>query len=344
VTLAEGVLALMWLGVTAYALLAGADFGAGFWDLVAGDARRGAAQRALIEHTIGPVWEANHVWLIFALVVLWTGFPPVFAAVASTLYLPLTAAAFGVILRGSGFAFRKAVDELELRRLFGATFALSSLITPFFLGTVAGAVASGRVPIGNAAGYPIRSWLNPTSVLAGTFAVALCAYLAAVYLIADARREGQERLVEQFRVRALASGAVAGLLAVAGIVVLAADAPALFRGLTGRALPLVVVSAVGGVATMWLVWRRRAVAARVAAAVAVVGVLWGWGAAQYPYLLEGSLTIAEAAAPPATLRAMLVSLLVGAIVFMPGLVWLLVLFQQQSQARGVAARQQSQTR
>src|SRR5206468_2154452 len=161
------------------ALLGGADFGGGLWDLVAGGPERGARTRALIERSIGPVWEANHVWLIFFLVVTWTAFPRVFAAAASTLYIPLTAAAFGIILRGSGFAFRKTVREVSLKRLFGGAFALSSVITPFFIGAAAGAVASGRVPLGNAAGNLITSWLNPTSVLAGVLATGMCAYLAA---------------------------------------------------------------------------------------------------------------------------------------------------------------------
>src|ERR671939_480002 len=150
--LAEVVLGVAFLAIIAYALFGGADFGAGIWDLLAGGAVTGRPRRTLIEHSIGPVWEANHVWLIFVLVVLWTGFPPAFAAVASTLYLPLTAAALGMIARGSAFAFRKTVTRLGLQRLFGAAFAFSSVVTPFFLGTVAGAVASGRVPLGIAKG------------------------------------------------------------------------------------------------------------------------------------------------------------------------------------------------
>ncbi len=205
-TAAEALLALMWAGVTAYALFGGADFGAGFWDLLAGGPRRGSAQRQLIEHAIGPVWEANHVWLIFVLVMLWTGFPEAFAAIASSLYVPLTLVAVGVILRGAGFAFRKAVTGVALERLFGATFAASSVITPFFLGTVAGAVASGRVPAGIAEAHPVRSFVNPTSVLGGVLAVVACAYLAAVYLTADARRADDGALVEAFRLRALVSG------------------------------------------------------------------------------------------------------------------------------------------
>ncbi len=327
-TIAELALVMMWIGLNAYALFGGADFGGGFWDLVAGGAARGAPQRKLIENSIGPVWEANHVWLIFCLVVLWTGFPKVFSAVTSSLYVPLTLAAFGIILRGSAFAFRKSVEEMELKRIFGATFAFSSVLTPFFLGTVAGAVASGRVPVGNAQAHPVSSWINPTSVLGGTLAVGICAYLAAVYLTADARRTGSEEMADGFRTRALWTGVVVGLVALAGIGVLSSDAERLFDGLTGRALPLIVASGIGGLASIVLVWRRRYVEARIAAAVAVSAILWGWAVGQYPYMLEGAVTIEEAAAPDATLKAMIVSLSIGAVLLIPSLAWMYFLFQR----------------
>ena len=310
-------------------LFGGADFGGGVWDLLAGRTVGGRPQRNLIEHSIGPVWEANHVWLIFALVMLWTGFPTAFAAIMSTLYIPLTAVAFGVILRGAAFAFRKAVPELWLKRLFGACFAASSVITPFFLGTVAGAVATGRVPPGTARGDPIRSWVNPTSLLGGVLAVGVCAYLAAVYLTADARRTGDRELTEWFRVRALAAGLVVGLVALGGIGVLRADAPRLFDGLTGRALPLVVASALFGGASLFLLHRRRLVAVRLSAALAVVAIIWGWAAGQYPYLLEPDLTIAQAASSPATMKAVLASLAVGSLLLVPSLALLFTLFQRE---------------
>jgi cytochrome d ubiquinol oxidase subunit II len=325
VTAANAVLALMWVGLTAYALFGGADFGAGFWDLIAGGAARGARPRALIEHTIAPVWEANHVWLIFVLVILWTGFPSPFAQVMSTLYVPLTLAAIGIILRGSGFAFRKAAVTIETKRAFGAAFALSSVMTPFFLGTVAGAVASGRVPAATAPGDPVASWWNPTSVLGGTLAEVTCAYLAAVYLTMEARRERDDELERAFRVRALVSGLATGAIALVGIAVLRADARRLFDGLAGRAAPVIVISGVAGVATLILVANRRYGWARLAAALAVTAVIWGWGVGQYPYLLEGTVTIARGAGAPATLRAMLVSLAIGAVLLVPSLVALLVL-------------------
>src|SRR5215471_17467032 len=169
---------ILFFGVTAYAVFAGADFGAGFWDLVAGDADRGARPRALIDHSIGPVWEANHVWLIFTLVVLWTAFSEAFASITLTLFVPLTLAALGIVLRGSSFAFRKAVFRTRDQRNFGAAFAVSSLLVPYFMGSVAGAIASERVPAGGEAGEPVTSWINPTSILGGVLAVAMCAFLS----------------------------------------------------------------------------------------------------------------------------------------------------------------------
>ncbi|MGW5201354.1 cytochrome d ubiquinol oxidase subunit II [Streptomyces spiralis] len=331
--LADAALAVMWVGLTCYALFGGADFGAGVWDLVAGGAEQGRARRRLIEHSIGPVWEANHVWLIFVVVMLWSAFSSVFAAVMSTLYIPLTLAALGIIARGAAFAFRKASTELWQQRLFGACFALSSLLTPFFLGTVAGGVASGRVPPGLAAGDVVTSWLNPTSLLGGVLAVVTCAHLAAVYLCADANRAGRPELASAFARDAVVTGSGAGAVALAGIAVLAADAPVLFHGLTHRALPLVVLSAVAGVAGIVLLVRRRYVAARAAAALAVAAILWAWGAAQYPAMLVGSTTVSQAAATSSVLWAVLVSLGVGAVVLVPSLWLLYATFQHEAPER-----------
>jgi cytochrome d ubiquinol oxidase subunit II len=334
--LANVTLAVMWVGLTCYALFAGADFGAGAWDLLAGGADRGANRRALIEHSIGPVWEANHVWLIFVLVLMWTCFPAVFAAVMSTLYVPLTLAALGIIARGASFAFRKVVERPWQRRLFGGLFASSSVLTPFFLGAVAGAVASGRVPMGLAEGDPLTSWTGPTSLLGGVLAVLACAYLAAVYLCADAVRGGRQELASEFRLRGLITGGVTGVVALAGIGVLAHDAPTLFAGLTGRALPLVVFSAVAGVVELGLLWSRWYVTARVVAALAVTAILWGWAIAQYPVLLEPDVTVATVAAQPSVLRPVLLVLLVGAVLLVPSLWWLYSLFQRTPPQRSDA--------
>lgn len=324
-TQADLVAGVLWLGVTIYAVLGGADFGAGLWDLLAGGAARGKAPRDLIDASIGPVWEANHTWLIFDLVILWSAFPLAFASLMSTLFVPLTLAAFGIILRGAGFAFRKYTRRLEARRLFGATFALSSVITPFFLGTALGAIAAGRVPVGNAAGDLLLSWLNPTSVLVGTLAVVAGAYVAAVFLVAAAHRRHDEILERYFRRRALGMGLVTGALSIAGLFVLRVDAPSLYAGLTGRGLVLIAASVVLGSTSLLLLARNRTRGIRVVAAAAVTAIVWGWGWAQFPAILPGSLTIAAAAAPPGTLSALIVISIAAALTIGPSLALLFIL-------------------
>jgi cytochrome d ubiquinol oxidase subunit II len=307
------VAVVLLVGATFYAVLGGADFGVGFWDLVGGDARA----RAFAGHAIGPVWEANHVWLVFCLVVLWTGFPSAFVAVMTTLFVPLVLAALGIVMRGAAYAFR----------LYAPIFGVSSVLTPFFMGTVVGAVASGRVP---AEGYgaPVSSWLNGTSLLVGVLFVASCAYLSAVFLIFDARREGDEELVAAFRRRALPAGAAAGVLALAGLPVLAHDARYVFDGLMGDGLPLVIVSALCGAGAMVLLARGAPRGTRALAAAAVVAIVWGWGVAQYPYLLPESLRLEDAAAPGGSLTALLVVFLAAAVIVVPAMVLLFTLHQR----------------
>src|SRR5215831_9447476 len=164
---ADAVAGVLLVGATMYAIFGGADFGAGVWSLLAGSGDRGRRPRALIDWAIGPVWEANHVWLIFTLVVLWTGFPTAFGSIFSTLFIPLSLAALGIVLRGAGFAFHETARRIERRVLAQRVFGLSSLLTPFFMGAVVGAIAGGRVPVGNAAGDPVTSWLNPLSLVIG---------------------------------------------------------------------------------------------------------------------------------------------------------------------------------
>lgn len=325
---ADAVAAVLWIGVTLYAVFGGADFGAGFWDLVAGGAKRGERPRALIDYAIGPVWEANHVWLIFALVVLWTAFSPAFSAVMSTLFIPLSVAALGIVLRGSAFAFRKVSRSLADRRLFGATFAISSVLTPFFMGTVVGAIASGRVPPGNAAGDPVTSWLNPLSMLVGALFVASGAYLAAVFLIADSRHAGDRHLERYFAARATVAAVAAGAIAIAGIFVLRADARYVFDGLTQEGLLLVLVSVACGAAALALLLRGGYRGTRPLAVGAVVAIVWGWGVAQYPYLLPKQLTVSAGAAPDPALVAVLVVFGVAAVLVLPALAFLYTLGQR----------------
>jgi cytochrome bd ubiquinol oxidase subunit II len=330
VSSADAVAAVLWTGVTAYAVFGGADFGAGFWSLVAGRGDRSRRARELIDWAIGPVWEANHVWLIFVLVVLWTGFSEAFASIFSTLFIPLSLAALGIVLRGSGFAFHKVVGGARERRLAEAAFAVSSVVTPFFMGTVVGAIASGRVPVGNAEGDALTSWLNPVSLLIGALFVATGAYLAAVFLVSDARRYGDPDLEGYFATRALAAAVGAGAVAAAGIFVLRADARYLYDGLTSEGLPLVLVSAACGLGALVLLWRRVRRGVRPLAVGAVVAVIWGWGAAQYPYLLPETLKVDAGAGADETLTAVLIVFAVAVVVVLPALGLLYTLGQRSA--------------
>jgi cytochrome d ubiquinol oxidase subunit II len=320
----DAVAVLLFIGVIAYALFGGADFGAGFWDLTAGGAERGRKLRDLIDHSLGPVWEANHTWLIFCLVMIWGGFPQAFAAITTTLYIPLGLVVLGIVLRGTGFAFRKSLVRTSEQRVAGAVFAASSVVTPFFRGAVAGGIASGRVPTGGY-GDALSSWTNPTSMLGGALAVSVCAYLAAVFLTGQSVRRGDAELERGFRLRALAAGVVSGLVALAGVFILHDDAPRLFHQLSRVGLPLLVISAVCGVAALLLLRSGRPPLVRTLAAAAVACVVAGWGVAQYPYLLGTHLTIDQAASPSATQWVLIAVSCVAAVLVAPSLLLLYTL-------------------
>jgi cytochrome d ubiquinol oxidase subunit II len=322
---------VLFAGVVAYAVFGGADFGAGFWDLTAGGADRGKAPRHLIDQTLAPVWEANHVWIIFCLVMLWTGFPGAFAAIMTTLYIPLGLAALGIVVRGSGFAFRKVLVRTEEQRVAGAVFAASSVITPFFLGTVAGGIASGRVPA-DGYGDPADSWINPTSLLAGALSVLFCAFLAAVFLAAEARQHGEHELELWFRRRARWASAVTGAIVLAGILILHGDSPRLYRELLGRGLPLVVAATAAGFAALFLLPTAAPRLLQVLAVAAVAAVIAGWGVAQYPYLLGTHLRIGQDAAPDSTLLALTIVAGAALVVVVPAF-GLLLYLQQRGQLR-----------
>jgi cytochrome bd ubiquinol oxidase subunit II len=321
--LPDVAMAFTLIGVTAYVVLGGADFGAGFWDLTAGGAERGAPVRAMIKRAMAPVWEANHVWLIFVLVMLWTAFPEAFGSITSTLSVPLFLAGLGIVLRGGAFALKGEAGTIGEARALGATFALSSVLVPFFLGAAAGAIAAGEVPVGNAAGDMWGSWTGTLPVFVGLLAVATGAHIAAVFLGADSQRAANPELVGRFRARALGSGAVAGALAIAGLAIAHSEAPRLYDGLTsGAGLACVIGSAVAGVVTLWLEWRERFEAARYTAAAAVAAIVAGWALAQEPYLLPPGLTVHEAAAPDATLAALVIAASLGMALLIPALAWL----------------------
>ena len=317
---------ILWTGATFYAIFGGADFGGGFWDLIAGDAEKGERPRATIQRSLTPVWEANHVWLIFILVVLWTAFPSVFSAIFTTLYVPLVLAVLGIVLRGSGFAFRASVEGLQERRAAGATFALSSVITPFFMGTVVGALAVGNVPAAGA-GDAFSSWLAPTPLFIGAMFVATSAYLAAVFLVGDSRRAGDREMERYFEKRALAAGVVAGIFAIVGLIALHSEGHYVYDRLVHEGLPLVIVSVVCGIGMLAVLLSGGRLLLRPLAAGAVIAVIWGWFVAQFPYLLPTTLKIDEAAAPDATLGAIFIVFGVACVVVLPALLVLYILAQ-----------------
>ncbi|HUB40766.1 MAG TPA: cytochrome d ubiquinol oxidase subunit II [Streptosporangiaceae bacterium] len=323
------VAAILFMVLSAYALFGGADFGGGIWDLLAGGAARGAAPRELIDESITPVWEANHVWLVFVLVLLWTAFPPAFAAIMTALFVPLSLSLLGIVLRGVGFAFRHTAERLRMQQLTGALFAAASLITPFFMGTVVGAVATGQVPV-HPGGNVLAAWTSPTAILTGFLFVAACAYVSAVFLVTESRQRGHQDLMRYFSLRATATGVLTGALAGGTFAELPASAPHLFAGLTGTALPLVAISIAAGIAVLVMLWLRwyHVLALRAMAAIAVATVVWGWGLAQYPYLFPTSLSLTAGSAPTGSLVAEFVMAGLALLLVAPGFV-LLYLLQQQ---------------
>ncbi len=277
------VAVILFVVIAAYALFGGADFGGGIWDLLAGGAARGAAPRELIDESITPVWEANHVWLIFILVLLWTAFPPAFAAIMTALFVPLSLSLLGIVLRGVGFAFRHTAQRLPMQRLTGAVFASASLITPFFMGTVVGAVATGRVPV-HPTGNILAAWTSTTAILTGFLFVAACAYISAVFLVPEALQRGHQDLERYFSLRATAAGVVTGALAGGTFAELSVSTPYVYHRLTGIALPLVAISIVAGIAVPGMLWLRwhHPLFLRATAAIAVATVVFGLGTGPVP--------------------------------------------------------------
>jgi cytochrome d ubiquinol oxidase subunit II len=319
---AELIAGILWLALTAYAVLAGADFGGGVWDLFA-SGPRARDQRVAVAEAMGPVWEANHVWLIFMITGLFTAFPVTFGVLALALYLPLTIATVGIVLRGASFAFRAhGADAVGPMSTWGVTFGVASVVTPFFLGTAAAAVASGSIhaPDGLLVSGFLDGWTTPLAVVIGLFALAICAYLAATYLMVE--NEHRPELLADFRRRAIAAAFVSGVLALTALAISFFGDRRLLQTLTGRGLPLFLLALLNGPLALWAVWRSRPRLARVAVIGQVVLVLWAWALGQGPYLVPPDLTIEATAAPDATLTAMLIVIIVGGAILIPSL-WLL---------------------
>ena len=333
---AEAVAIVLLVGAMMYAIFGGADFGAGLWQLRTPEGKLGERVTHRIDASLTPVWEANHVWLIFILVVTWTGFPEAFSAVMTTLYIPLSLAAVGIVLRGANFAFRHAISGTSLEWAT-RVFAVSSILTPFFMGTIVGAIASGEVPP-DGGGDPTASWTGVLPLLIGAMFVATGAYIAAVFLVRDARAAGEDDVEAHFRRCAIGVAVVAGALAVGGVFALRADARFVYDGLTGPGLPLVILSALAVAGALALLVRGagdrlEALALRPLAVGAVAMVVWGWGVAQHPYLLppEGGsegLTIDAAAAASASLVTILVVFGIAAVLILPAIGLLYVLSQR----------------
>jgi cytochrome d ubiquinol oxidase subunit II len=311
-----------------YALLGGADYGGGVWDLFA-FGKRAREQRMLIAEAIGPVWEANHVWLILVIVILFTAFPPAFAAIATALHIPITLLLIGIVLRGTSFTFRSYdVQRDHVQRRWSLMFSIASIITPVLLGVILGAIASGTIRVENgvlSTGF-FRSWLAPFPFAVGFFALALFAFLAAVYLTLETQ---VRELQEDFRVRALVAGVAVGLLALIVFLLAEKGAPTVRAGIsrTWWALGLHIFTAVFATGAFYALWTKKYRLARVCAASQVTLILLGWAFAQFPKLVEPDITITSAAAPPITLELLLIALVLGAVLLFPSYYYLFRIFK-----------------
>ncbi|HEY7341572.1 MAG TPA: cytochrome d ubiquinol oxidase subunit II [Ktedonobacterales bacterium] len=326
-TLAALAAALAWVALIAYAVLGGADFGGGIWDLLA----RGPTaerQRAVIARGMGPVWESNNVWLIFVLVVTWTAFPTVYAGISTALFIPITLAVIGIVLRGAAFSFRSNYGrEVGSGARWGYVFSIASTITPFLFGTMAGALASGDIRVST--GPPLQvqanpwtTWTTPFALTCGLFAVALCSVLAATYLTIDARKAGDAAVAETLRLRALIAGAVTAALGALAAVLAISEAPTLWHGLIGKALPFAIAAVVIGLATAAALLRHLEYLARVLVAAETACVFLAWGVAQWPYLIVPDVTVDNAASPASVLGPLLIVSLLGLVVLFPSLWYL----------------------
>lgn len=324
------IASVMIAALVLYALLGGADYGGGVWDLFA-FGRRAREQRTLIAKAISPVWEANHVWLILVIVLLFTAFPPAFAAIATALHIPITLLLIGIVLRGTAFTFRTYdLQRDDVQRRWSLVFSIASIITPVLLGTILGAIASGTIRVENGAvtsGF-LRSWLAPFPIAVGLFALTLFAFLAAAYLTVEAPKR---ELQEDFRARALVSGVAVGLLALTVFVLAKSDAPTVRAGISRSwwALGLHLLTGMFATAAFYALWTRRYKLARVCAAAQITLILLGWAFAQFPHVIEPDVTIASAAAPQITLELLLIALAAGAIVLFPSYYYLIRVFKAE---------------
>ena len=337
-------LSVLWLGLIAYAVLGGADFGAGIWDLFA-VGKQAQRQHELINHALGPVWEANHVWLIFLIVGLFTAFPSAFASLSIALFIPLSIALIGIVLRGSGFIFRTYAIETTgpTATWWSRVFSTASLVTPFFLGASAAAVASGKIeaPNGTVQTDLGSTWTTPFALTIGAIAISLCATLAAVYLTVEAHNSHDESLAETYRVRALIAGAVTAVLGALGLLLSPSEAPILWQGLLTRALAVVIATMLIGLATAAALFFRKYGLARLLIILETAFLLGSWGLSQYPYIIPPHVTIDNAANEPDVIKALLISIGIGMAILLPSLYYLFSVFKLPLPAPGVEKKDES---
>ena len=322
------------LALIFYAVTGGADSGGGMWDLLATGPRRDQ-QRNAIAKAIGPIWEANHVWLILVVVLLFTAFPRAFAVIMTALFIPVTLMLIGVIFRGSAFIFRKYDSRAKnVQSRWSTLFGAASFFTPFVQGVTLGALATGQIRLADGqitSGF-LAGWLTPFAFVVGLFALSLCAFLAATYMTIDTRE--QSHLQNDFRIRALASGIALAPIAFAALLISKTGAPEVFAGLTNWwAWPLIALTVGCVVAALVCLWWRKFVFARLAAIGAATLILAGWGLAQFPYLVVPDITIANSAAPSITLRLLLIALIAGTVILLPSLYFLFHIFKGEESPR-----------
>ena len=319
----------LWLSIIVYAALGGADFGGGIWYLFTFGERK-EDQKSLIAGAIGPVWEANNVWIIYLIVGLYVTFPTVSAVLATALFIPFSLALIGIVLRGASFAFESHISQaLTVRAIWGQLFSTASIIAPFFFGTSAAAVASGQIQVvhGNIPVAVFSPWLTPFAIVIGLLALAICSSLAAVYLTVEAERRQDAELVQSFRTRAFIALAAIATLGIVGFILASSEATILWNGLIHQALWALIVTILIGIATAGALFFKRYKLARILIIMETGAILGTWGLAQNPYLIPPDITLTSAASPPITLQEFLISAVIGMSILIPSMWFLFHVFK-----------------
>src|SRR6266566_5520600 len=330
-TIADVLLSILWLALFIYTIFGGADFGAGMLELFA-VGESGSRQEALIDESIGPVWESNHVWLIFLLVVFFTAFPPAFAAINVVLFIPLLLAVIGIVLRGSSFVFKThgIIKKSRNVKILSRTFSVASAMTPFFLALSAAAIASGVIHIQNESQVVTNTgsdWLTPFTLTIGAMALTLCVTISAIYLTVEATSRGDMELAEVFRRRGLIAGALTAALGLLGLILSPSEAPFLWNGMLDKAIPVVIVTMLIGLAAAAALWFKRYGWARVLIVAEAACLLLSWGVAQFPYLIPPDVKVENASSPQNTQVLLLVGVIIALIIVGPSLWFLYYVFK-----------------